>query len=201
MKNKFYKDLDVPVDATGDEIKKAFREKSKEVHPDKGGSEDEFKEIQLAYSVLSDDEKRRRYDSTGEDEPEQTHMVGLCIQIFKGALDQNPDDIMDGIEYVADGIINNLKSSISSLRVKIKKNNKVISRIEKAPAHDFLKLVLETEIKADEKMIVINQKRIEDTEEALSLLSGYSFSVNERSYESCSAHKELGKLWESFKEM
>ena len=58
----YYQVLGVTENATKDEIKKAFKEKSKITHPDKGGSEEEFKKINNAYSILSDDEKKRQYD-------------------------------------------------------------------------------------------------------------------------------------------
>lgn len=47
------------------EIKAAYRKLVKSVHPDAGGGADEFAKIQQAYDVLSDPERRKRYDETG----------------------------------------------------------------------------------------------------------------------------------------
>lgn len=62
----FYEVLGVSEGASADEIKKAYRKLAREHHPDKNpdkpGAEAKFKEIQEAYSVLSDDEKRKEYD-------------------------------------------------------------------------------------------------------------------------------------------
>ena len=55
--------LGVERDANQDTIKKAFRELSKQYHPDHGGDEEKFKEINEAYSVLSDPKKRSEYDN------------------------------------------------------------------------------------------------------------------------------------------
>lgn len=53
--------------ASKDDIKKAFRRLAHKYHPDKGGTdESKFKEITEAYSVLSDDKKRREYDAYGQ---------------------------------------------------------------------------------------------------------------------------------------
>ena len=67
MANKpdYYKTLGVSKDATADEIKKAFRKKARENHPDAGGDEEKFKDINEAYEVLSDDKKRQLYDQYG----------------------------------------------------------------------------------------------------------------------------------------
>ena len=48
-----------------DEIKKAFRRSAVEHHPDRGGDEAKFKEVNEAYEVLKDSEKRKRYDQFG----------------------------------------------------------------------------------------------------------------------------------------
>src|SRR3989344_4503331 len=68
MANKdYYNVLGVDRRATPDDIKKAFRKLAHKYHPDKGGTdESKFKEITEAYSVLSDDKKRREYDAYGQ---------------------------------------------------------------------------------------------------------------------------------------
>lgn len=61
----YYKTLGVPRTATADEIKKAFRKLAQKHHPDAGGDEETFKEINEAYEVLSDPEKKEQYDTYG----------------------------------------------------------------------------------------------------------------------------------------
>jgi curved DNA-binding protein len=65
----YYTTLGVTKTATADEIKKAFRKLAREHHPDKNAgnkeSEAKFKEISEAYEVLSDPEKRKKYDQLG----------------------------------------------------------------------------------------------------------------------------------------
>lgn len=61
----YYKTLGVPRTATADEIKKAYRKLARKHHPDAGGDEAKFKEINEAYEVLSDDKKRKLYDQYG----------------------------------------------------------------------------------------------------------------------------------------
>ena len=59
--------LGINKNASKEEIKQAFRKLAHQHHPDKGGDEKKFKEINEAYSILSNDEKRQQYDQFGSD--------------------------------------------------------------------------------------------------------------------------------------
>lgn len=66
----YYKILGVDKSATADQLKKAYRKLAVKYHPDKNqgnkAAEEKFKELNEAYEVLSDPEKRRKYDQFGE---------------------------------------------------------------------------------------------------------------------------------------
>jgi len=67
MAKDYYKVLGIDKSATPEQIKKAFRELAHKHHPDKsGGDEQKFKEINEAYQVLSNQEKRQQYDQYGQ---------------------------------------------------------------------------------------------------------------------------------------
>jgi curved DNA-binding protein len=59
----YYQTLGVSKNATPDEIKKAYRKLASATHPDKGGDTKKFQDIQTAYAVLSDEQKRAQYDN------------------------------------------------------------------------------------------------------------------------------------------
>ena len=69
MSKSLYDTLDVSQDASADEIKKAYRRLARKYHPDVNkdpGAEEKFKEINAAYEILSDEQKRRQYDQYGD---------------------------------------------------------------------------------------------------------------------------------------
>lgn len=89
MSEDYYKILGVERTATKDEIKRAYRKLAHQHHPDKdGGDEEKFKEINAAYQVLSNDEKRSQYDQFGSN----FEQAGGFGQGFSG-FNVNMDDL------------------------------------------------------------------------------------------------------------
>ncbi len=69
MSDSLYDTLGVSKGASSEEIKKAYRRLARKYHPDinkEAGAEDKFKEINAAYEILSDEQKRRQYDQYGD---------------------------------------------------------------------------------------------------------------------------------------
>ena len=79
-KRDYYEVLGVEKNASADEIKKAYRKKAIQFHPDKNPgdkqAEENFKEAAEAYDVLSDPQKRQRYDQFGHAAFDQTGGAG-----------------------------------------------------------------------------------------------------------------------------
>ena len=94
----YYELLGVSRDASEKELKSAFKKKAMQHHPDKGGNPDTFKQINEAYQILSDNEKRQMYDQYGTADPQQLnqnqefHFNSGNFQDIFGQMfgDQNP---------------------------------------------------------------------------------------------------------------
>merc|ERR1740138_1796818 len=79
---RLYEVLGVEKDATPEQIKKAYRKLAVKNHPDKGGDEATFKEIQKAFDILGDERKREIYDQGGEEAVEGGGDGGGPADIF-----------------------------------------------------------------------------------------------------------------------
>jgi molecular chaperone DnaJ len=87
MPSDYYNTLGVGKEASDEEIKKAYRKLAHQHHPDKsGGNEAKFKEVNEAYQVLSDKEKRNQYDQYGQTF-EQAQQQGGGFSGFDGFRD------------------------------------------------------------------------------------------------------------------
>lgn len=99
----FYKILDVKQDATSDEIRKAYLIKAKTLHPDKNNGRDyKFKELNNAYNILADPEKRKNYDDT--------NLISKASSIFSQAKTGLCFEAQDLLEAVQAGNITLIKS-------------------------------------------------------------------------------------------
>ena len=77
-----YDILGVRRDATDYEIKKAFINKSKVLHPDAGGGHEEFVELQNAYTILSDPQERAYYDQHGRTRNQKPRVEELAKMLL-----------------------------------------------------------------------------------------------------------------------
>jgi DnaJ-class molecular chaperone len=88
LKPSLYDDLDVPEDADAETIKRAHRKAVRNHHPDKGGNREQFEKVQHAYMVLSNPDRREKYDKTGSDEVEVDNELSESMTIIMAALDE-----------------------------------------------------------------------------------------------------------------
>ncbi len=177
-----YKELNIHEQSSDEEIKIAYRRAAKEHHPDKGGKIEKFKSIKLAYEVLSDKEKRQRYDETGiwdnkpnnEEAELRSNIAVLILNTIDqvGNLDQI-DIIKKATETVLQGIHQN-SLAINDARRKIAKYEKAKAKLKKKDAgENILADIIDSQIVQIELQIVQAEKESGKMEKMITMLNEY----------------------------
>ena len=98
MTKDYYNVLDVPKGASQEEIKKSYKKLAKKYHPDiskETDAEQKFKDVQHAYHILGDEQKRRNYDQFGE----QAERFGAGQGGFSGFQGADFEDIFENFGF------------------------------------------------------------------------------------------------------
>lgn len=123
-----YEVLGVKPDASAAEIKAAYRRLSKQHHPDRpGGDHNKMTQLTLAYRILSDPEKRKRYDETGaDDRPKdiEAEAQAMLMGGFEQHIEQGQSD--DVLSEMRAGLAN----AVITTKHKIQQAKKRIGVLE-----------------------------------------------------------------------
>lgn len=191
MSKKLYEDLGVNEDATGDEIKRAYKKGAQENHPDKNDGSDEshekFNQVRRAYDVLSDPGKRDHYDQTGEEEePDiEKHAHGMLMSaisaMFSSSMDISHRDLIEGVRVQIRGQVQEAENKILSLKKQLEKMDKISKRIKgRRPDRDVFKQA-EDDISAGIEASIRHEETVGEVMEImLTMLEGYEYEVDEQ---------------------
>ncbi|MGH6734768.1 MAG: DnaJ domain-containing protein [Methyloceanibacter sp.] len=185
--NDLYQILGVKPAAPRKDIHKAYRRKAKSAHPDTGGSVEAFNELVVAYAVLSDPKRRRRYDETGEiDPPRPDNFDGGAIEIIAEKLglvihaehDLSSMDVGALIEQAIRDDIADRKGSVVHQKRAAERLGRLRGRARRkangednlvARVLDWHGLAIQNRIKKHEESVLF-------LERALEILQDYSFT-------------------------
>lgn len=198
-KKDLYKVLDVDKEASDSEIKKAYRKKARTTHPDQGGSEDEFIEVNKAYLVLIDPKKRTEYDTRGfvEDDLDMTTKmaVSFITQQVSSLLDR-PDilflDMFEALHRITNQALKDGVFARQRLLKKEKQYKKILSKIKNKGENDFVENVIRKAIESisssvEQTLMFEKVYRLVEV-----LLKDYSFEVEQNS--TCTFEIKLSNL-------
>jgi len=131
----YYEDLGVDKDTTKEEMKKAYKAKSKKTHPDLGGNRCDFEKVKTAYEVLSDPIKKERYDN-GEDtdlppidDLARSQLMGMFVNAVSDGTNIEQADIIGDLEKQLEQSVVNLVRAEQRNRKVEEKWNKVKVRL------------------------------------------------------------------------
>ena len=185
--NNLYETLGVSRTATPDEIKKAYKEKAKQHHPDKeGGSEEKMKEIVQAYETLSDPDKRAYYDSTGKI---QTHsreemLNEMMTEMFMQALSDVGEfykfqDIIKKAKGIAYKAMTEQRKSLKQAKDELKVLDDILKRIHrKNGLPNMLAHRIEVQIEGVKIQIAEMDNRLNELTDIHKMFDDYNFNFD-----------------------
>lgn len=176
-----YQMLGLAKDATADQIKKAYRRLAQKYHPDREtGDEEKFYQVQVAYDVLSDDDRRKEYDRSGSTKDKSKSSLSSAeqelVQLFVRLLE---DQAFEG-EFLQEcrktvGMAKaNLTVEVESQRQQVKRLSKNRGKVSAKNQDNLFDMVLENLISGKEEMIASLQSKLKDCDEILDILCDYN---------------------------
>ena len=127
-----YRELSIEKNAPKEEIKNKYKNFCKKNHPDMGGNTEVFQEKQQYYAILLSDQKRKRYDETGETGTEDkfSKIITLAVSVFNALIEKNPDNLDESLLDLKSHILNGINQNISSHKKEKEKLIKFLKRVK-----------------------------------------------------------------------
>jgi DnaJ-class molecular chaperone len=184
-----YIQLDIPVDASLEEIKQRFRTLAHMHHPDKGGDEEVFKSIKLAYEILMDPIRRKQYDLTGDAEIANirdeavTNIVQIILSIIP-TFDPDQDDLIEIAKHKTNDMLTRENNQIADIQREINNFEKVITKLRiKNNSENILHNVIVNQIRDQRKNLLQNQQNVQVCTLMLEILKDYEYGSQHLSFE------------------
>jgi curved DNA-binding protein CbpA len=178
-----YTELDVPVNASLENIKQRYRTLAQMHHPDKGGDEEVFKRIKLAYEILSDPIRRKQYDITGETETTNAkdEAIANIIQIILHVVpnfNADEDDLIRIAEEESRAMLDMVNKDISNTETQIKHFEKVLKKLRiKTSGENVLESIIQKQIQQRKKNLIVFHKNVKVCMLMLEILKDYEYGL------------------------
>jgi curved DNA-binding protein CbpA len=188
LSDALYQEIGISSGATAAEIKRAYRVKAKRVHPDGGGSADEFTRLGRAYRVLSDPVRRLAYDRTGRVDDATGDVRSIALEMIGSFIDQViesvPDELLPDIDVLElmrthfGQLREKAQQGAQRPRAKAKKFERLATRFCTKAADDPIKRILDRrrdQLGDDAERILAEIAKVDAVSE---ILKGYSFRID-----------------------
>jgi len=177
-----YDSLGVDKKATAEDIKKAYRKKASENHPDKGGDNEKMTEITKAYGVLGNEKKRERYDSTGQEQEEpfdkrfQEFIQRFLLNLIE-TKNVDSTDLIGELKKIAGQNVLGTKQAKKECLAKKKRFEKVLMRLE-AKAENRIAGIIQMNVDNCKKEDGNYDDHLEFMDKVLECLEGYEYNYD-----------------------
>ncbi len=178
-----YTELDVSVTASTEEIKQRYRILAQMHHPDKGGDEELFKRIKLAYEILSDPIRRKQYDITGEATTTNAkdEAISNIIQIILHVVpnfNADQDDLIKIAEDESRAMLNMVNNDINNTELQIKHFEKVLKKLRiKTNGENVLESIILKQVQQRKNNLVTLHRNVKVCMLMLEILKDYEYGL------------------------
>lgn len=182
-----YEQLGVARDATREAIKKAFRRKARDAHPDTGGSAEKFHALELAHRILSDEDRRAKYDRDGSTEAEVDTTDAQAMSIIASDIDRLMTDedaifknMVAEIRKAIHADIKTAEQSIDNGRKFELRTIDLRKRVKGGKGAAFMISVFDGKLRDAAQVITSLEKQIAIRRRALEIIEDAEFDAEKR---------------------
>ncbi len=187
MSDDLYDILGVGKDATANHIKKAFRRKAMVVHPDRGGSNDDFAKVQQAMDVLSDPSRRQKYDQSGvvdDEHPDNAAMLKLQTLISQAIQQKSDPAYFNPVDWIKRQLKKEdqeITAGIQDMRREAVRLEKLIARAtKKNGGTNLVQAIAKQRAEQMRAGIVRAEQEAATNARILEMIEDYQYQVDER---------------------
>jgi len=178
-----YTELDVPVNASTEEIKQRYRTLAQMHHPDKGGSEELFIRIKLAYEILIDPIRRKQYDITGETETTSAkdealaNIIQIILQVIAN-FNAEQEDLITIAEIETKVMLDVISRDIFNTEMQIQKFELVLKKLRiKNNGENILENILINQVQLRKKDLAVFRRRVQICHLMSEILKDYEYNL------------------------
>ena len=183
-----YEELGLTFSATSEEIKQRYKSLAQIHHPDRGGDEEKFKRIKLAYEILIDPKLRHEYDTTGkinnDRTPRSCAIEDIChlARCLIPTINPEHDDLIFMMKARVNGFRANISQNIKTHNSYIINSQKIVDRIKrKDDGENMIRHIAEIQLQQLKNELNVFNKQLEVNDEMLLILEDYRYDKEDLS--------------------
>jgi len=181
-----YEELELQPNCSQEDIKQQYRTLAHQHHPDRGGDAERFKRISLAYEVLSDPERRARYDGTGQIDQDQG-IRGEALERLGNMINHYVPNSNNELEDLIAKMRADINQAANQVGIELANNQRQIDNARiahrklrlKNTGENILKILVENLITRHESTAVVLLRRRLVLKLMSEMLDDYHYGDNE----------------------